>query len=53
MLPAKYIKGLLWMARKQVEDMKKEEFKGSSKKGNTAIGSMGRSMKRSLKKTFK
>ena len=38
------------MGKKQSEDMKKEEFKGSSKKGNLAIG---RNMGRQLKKTFK
>jgi len=38
------------MQKKQAEDMKKEEFKGSSAKGNMAVGS---NMKRNLRKTFK
>jgi len=40
------------MTQKQVKEIKKEEFKGSSKQGNLAL-SGGRNMKRQLKKTFK
>jgi len=40
------------MTQKQAEQLKKEDFKGSSKQGNLAIGG-GRNMKRQLKKTFK
>ena len=38
------------MNKKQYEEMKKDEFKGSSKKGNLGVGS---NMKRNFKKTFK
>ena len=48
----KYIKGLLWMTQKQAKEIKKEDFKGSSRQGNLAV-SGGRGMKRQLKKTFK
>ena len=48
----KYIKGLLWMSQKQAEDMKKDDFKGSSKQGNLAM-SGSRNIRKQLKKTFK
>jgi len=48
LLPHKYIKGLLWMVEQRAKDMKKEEFKGSSRKGNLGITST-----RKFKKTFK
>ena len=38
------------MNKKQVKDMEKEEFKGSSKKGNIAVP---RNTGRQIKKTFK
>jgi len=38
------------MNKKQYEEMKKEEFKGSSRKGNLGVGA---NMKRNFKKTFK
>ena len=38
------------MNKKQYEDMKKAEFRGSSAKGNLGVGS---NMKRNFKKTFK
>ena len=49
-LPAKYIKGLLWMNKKQADELKKDEFKGSSKIGNAGIP---RNTARQFKKTFK
>tara|TARA_Y100000310_G_C20115529_1_gene549106 strand:- start:164 stop:418 length:255 start_codon:yes stop_codon:yes gene_type:complete len=49
-LPLKYLKGILWMNKKQVKEMEKEDFKGSSKKGNIAIP---RNTGRQIKKTFK
>ena len=49
-LPSKYIKGLLWMNKKQADELQKDEFKGSSKAGNAAIP---RNAARQFKKTFK
>jgi len=41
---------MLWMSKKHVEDMKKEEFKGSSKIGNMGIP---HNTNRQFKKLFK
>jgi hypothetical protein len=38
------------MQKNQAEEMKKEEFKGSSSKGNLGVGA---NTKRGLRKTFK
>ena len=46
----RYVKGILWMVNQRAKEMKKAEFKGSSKKGNMAIN---RNVGRQLKKTFK
>ena len=40
------------MAKKAADEMKKEEFKGSSKIGNLGVKS-GSNFKRQFKKTFK
>jgi hypothetical protein len=43
----RYIKGILWMVNQRATQMKKDEFKGSSRKGNLGLNT------RTLKKTFK
>jgi hypothetical protein len=40
------------MQKKRAEEIKKDEFKGSSKKDNLATG-MSRNLGRQIKKTFK
>jgi hypothetical protein len=40
------------MTQKQAREIQKEDFKGSSRQGNLAVGG-SRNMKKSLKKTFK
>ena len=44
----RYVKGILWMVNQRAKEMKKAEFKGSSKKGNLGISST-----RNAKKIFK